>query len=49
MEGEALSDEELSQRKDLEWYKLFVVPGRPAVEGRVRDDGQSGRRASSEG
>jgi hypothetical protein len=37
VEGEALSDEELSRRKDVEWYKLFVVPGCPEVEGRVKD------------
>ena len=32
-----LSDEELSRRRDLEWYRVFVVPGPPARTGRLRD------------
>ncbi len=35
-EGE-LSDDELAARKDLEWYRLFLVPGVPAEEGFVID------------
>ncbi len=34
-----ISDEELAQRLDLERYHIFVVPGPPTVEGRVRDAG----------
>lgn len=33
-----LTDEEYSQRKDLEWYRIFVVPGAPAQTGRIKDD-----------
>jgi hypothetical protein len=32
-----LSDAELAARKDVEWYRLFLVPGKPAVEGRLVD------------
>jgi len=32
-----LSDSELAARKDLEWYKIFVVPGRPTEQGRLKD------------
>ena len=32
-----LSDAEIASRKDVEWYRLFLVPGKPATEGRVVD------------
>jgi hypothetical protein len=32
-----LSDAELAARKDLEWYRLFLVPGLPAQEGFIID------------
>lgn len=32
-----LSDAEIAARKDIEWYRLFVVPGKPEFEGRVVD------------
>jgi hypothetical protein len=32
-----LSDEQLAARKDLEWYRVFVVPGAPKREGRLKD------------
>ena len=35
-EGE-LSDAEFADRKDLEWYRLFLVPGQPAEEGFIVD------------
>jgi hypothetical protein len=40
-EGE-LSDAELAGRKDLEWYRLFLVPGRPAEEGFIIDRSTAG-------
>jgi hypothetical protein len=36
-EDNRLSDAELAIRKDLEWYRLFLVPGAPAREGRLKD------------
>jgi hypothetical protein len=33
-----LTDEDLAKRKDLEWYRIFVVPGAPQAEGRIKDD-----------
>ncbi len=35
-----LSDEELAARKDLEWYRIYLVPGRPAQRGRLIDRDQ---------
>jgi hypothetical protein len=32
-----LTDAELAARKDLEWYRIFVVPGVPHREGRLKD------------
>jgi hypothetical protein len=32
-----LADAEIARRKDIEWYRLFLVPGKPATEGRVVD------------
>ena len=37
-EDAELSDEEYSQRKNLEWYRIFVVPGTPGQTGRIKDD-----------
>ena len=37
-EDTELSDEEYSERKDLEWYRIFVVPGAPDQTGKVKDD-----------
>jgi hypothetical protein len=36
-EDHKLTDAELSKRKDVEWYRLFVVPGKPETEGRLID------------
>jgi hypothetical protein len=35
-EGET-SDEELAGRKDVQWHRIFVVPGAPREEGRIKD------------
>jgi hypothetical protein len=32
-----LTDVEIAARKDIEWYRLFLVPGKPEIEGRVVD------------
>lgn len=32
-----LTDSELAARRDLEWYRVFIVPGIPDYEGRIRD------------
>jgi len=32
-----LTDTELAARRDLEWYRIFVVPGVPHREGRLKD------------
>jgi hypothetical protein len=32
-----LTDEELAARKDLEWYRIFLVPGIPSQMGRLKD------------
>jgi len=32
-----LSDAEIAERKDIEWYRLFLVRGKPEFEGRVVD------------
>jgi hypothetical protein len=36
-EKATLSDAEIAGRKDIEWYRLFLVPGKPEFEGRVVD------------
>jgi hypothetical protein len=36
-EGRKLSDAELAARKDLEWYRIYLVPGAPVQEGRLKD------------
>ena len=36
-ENHMLTDSEISVRKDVEWYRLFIVPGRPETEGRLID------------
>jgi Competence protein J (ComJ) len=33
-----LTDEALAARKDLEWYRIFLVPGIPTRTGRHKDD-----------
>ena len=33
-----LTDEELAARKDVEWYRIFLVPGIPSRVGRLKDD-----------
>jgi hypothetical protein len=33
-----LTDEELAARRDLEWYRIFLVPGIPSQVGRLKDD-----------
>jgi hypothetical protein len=32
-----LSDSELAVRRDLEWYRVFIVPGAPPTVGRLKD------------
>jgi hypothetical protein len=34
-EDHKLTDAEIAARKDIEWYRLFLVPGKPEVEGRI--------------
>jgi len=41
-EEDELTDQQLAQRKDLEWYRLFIVPEKPGAVGRVKSEG-SGR------
>lgn len=36
-EDDELTDEQLAARKDLEWYRIFVVPGKPVRQGRIKD------------
>ncbi len=33
-----LTDEQLATRKDLEWYRIFIVPGKPIQQGRLKDE-----------
>ncbi|MCA9210403.1 MAG: hypothetical protein KDA55_18725 [Planctomycetales bacterium] len=35
--GDELTDEEFALRKDFEWYRLFIVRGRPTQCGRIVD------------
>lgn len=35
-EDEDLSDQQLAERKDLEWYRIFLVPGPTTRVGRVK-------------
>ena len=36
-ENVRLTDEELAARKDLEWYRIFLVPGMPSRIGRLKN------------
>jgi hypothetical protein len=36
-ERSRLTDDEIAARKDIEWYRIFIVPGKPDREGRVVD------------
>src|SRR6185369_171508 len=36
-DNDKLTDSEISVRKDIEWYRLFFVPGEPETEGRLID------------
>ena len=36
-EDKRLSHAEIAARKDLEWYRIFLVPGSPSREGRLKD------------
>jgi hypothetical protein len=36
-EDSQLTDAEIAGRKDVEWYRLFLIPGKPEIEGRVVD------------
>jgi len=38
-EDHQLTDAEIAVRRDIEWYRLFLVPGKPEIEGRVVDRG----------
>ncbi|MEL6554862.1 MAG: hypothetical protein AAFQ63_15555 [Cyanobacteria bacterium J06621_11] len=33
-----LTDEQIAVRKDLEWYRIFLVPGKPVQQGRIKDE-----------
>ena len=37
-EDNELTDEQLSARKDLEWYRIFIVLGKPVRQGRIKDE-----------
>ena len=37
-----LTDEQLAARKDLEWYRIFLVPGIPSHIGRLKDGLKTG-------
>ena len=37
-EDNELTDEQLAERKDLEWYRIFLVPGKPIQQGRIKDE-----------
>lgn len=37
-EDRVLTDEQLAQRQDLEWYRIVIVPGKPLQQGRLKDD-----------
>jgi hypothetical protein len=37
-----LTDGEIAMRKDIEWYRLFLVAGKPDREGRIVDRPRSG-------
>lgn len=37
-EDHQLSDVELAARRDVEWYRIFLVPGEPSREGRLKDE-----------
>jgi hypothetical protein len=41
-ENVRLTDEELAARKDLEWYRIFLVPGIPSHIGRLKDGLKTG-------
>jgi hypothetical protein len=36
-EDKKLSDAEIAARKDVEWYRIFLVSGLPSREGRLKD------------
>ncbi len=44
-EEDELTDEQLAQRKDVEWYRVFIVPGKPVNVGRIKCErtGQAGQ------
>lgn len=33
-----LTDEQIAVRKDLEWYRIFLVSGKPVQQGRIKDE-----------
>lgn len=37
-EEDELTDEQLAHRKDVEWYRIFIVPGTPTQVGRLKDE-----------
>ncbi|NJK72040.1 MAG: hypothetical protein HC926_01080 [Synechococcaceae cyanobacterium SM2_3_60] len=37
-ENSVLTDVQLAQRKDLEWYRIVIVPGKPSQQGRLKDE-----------
>jgi hypothetical protein len=41
-ENVRLTDEELAARKDLEWYRIFLVSGIPSRVGRLKDGPKTG-------
>lgn len=37
-EDNELTDAQLAERKDLEWYRIVLVPGEPTQQGRLKDE-----------
>jgi hypothetical protein len=37
-EFETLTDAQISLRKDIEWYRISIIPGKPDREGRIKDE-----------
>lgn len=33
-----VTEDQLATRKDLEWYRIFIVPGKPIQQGRIKDE-----------
>jgi hypothetical protein len=44
-----LTSADLAACKDLEWYRIFLVPGIPGREGRLKDDSEGGTESAARG